>query len=370
VIALEPGRYVERDVDITVPNITITSRDTTRLAVIDADDQGHTLMVHADNVTIQYLQVNGSGRSFMQDNAGIVMEKVNGVTVRNVEMERNFFGIYLAESKNITLENNTIRAYKAKETMSGNGIHLWYSKQVTIRNNIVRGHRDGIYFEFVEGSTVENNLSTQNLRYGLHFMFSNDCTYTGNTFRDNGAGVAVMYTDRVEMHDNRFEHNWGSAAYGLLLKEIRYSEVSGNYFTDNSVGIYAEASSHIELHHNRFSQNGWAVKIMGNCVDNTFTANDFIANTFDVSTNSQQHFNEFRGNYWSQYEGYDLDRDGVGDVPYRPVRLFAMLVEQQPPAMILLRSLLVDLLDQAERLLPVMTPETLVDEEPKMRSIL
>jgi nitrous oxidase accessory protein len=370
VIALAPGRYIERDVDIKTPNITITSLDPAHPGIVDAEGEGHTLMVHANGVTIRDMGVYGSGRSFMRDNAGIVVEESKDITIQRVKMERNFFGIYLAKSRNVRLIDNHIQAYEPRETMSGNGIHLWYSKHIRIEDNTITGHRDGIYFEFVDSSQVKNNLSYGNLRYGLHFMFSNDCGYTANTFRDNGAGVAVMYTDRVQMHENHFEDNWGSAAYGLLLKEIRYSEISHNWFTNNSVGVYAEASSHIKLHHNRFQQNGWAVKIMGNCVDNTFTQNDFIANTFDVATNSMQQFNHFNGNYWSQYEGYDLDRDGIGDIPYHPVRMFAMLVEQQPPAMILLRSILVELLDKAERLLPVMTPETLVDEQPKMRSIL
>jgi nitrous oxidase accessory protein len=105
---------------------------------------------------------------------------------------------------------------------------------------------------------------------------------------------------------------------------------------------------------------------MANAVDNEFSRNRFLGNAFDVSTNSRSSSSRFSENYWGAYEGYDLDRDGYGDVPFRPVRLFALLVEQYPPAIILMRSAFVDVLDLAERVMPVLTPETLVDEHPLM----
>jgi len=120
---------------------------------------------------------------------------------------------------------------------------------------------------------------------------------------------------------------------------------------------------------NEFLQNGYAVRIMANSMQNTFTGNDFAGNTFDVATNSRQNFNTFAGNHWSEYQGYDLDHDGVGDVPHHPVRLFALLVEKQPPGVVLMHSLFVHMIDTAERVLPAFTPETLLDEEPVMKPI-
>jgi nitrous oxidase accessory protein len=117
---------------------------------------------------------------------------------------------------------------------------------------------------------------------------------------------------------------------------------------------------------NRFQGNGWAVRLLANSFDDRFEANRFVGNTFDMSTNSRFTDTIIRRNYWDQYRGYDLDRNGVGDVPYRPVRLFSLVVEDNKPALILLRSLFVDVLDAAERLLPILTPEALVDREPLM----
>jgi nitrous oxidase accessory protein len=101
-------------------------------------------------------------------------------------------------------------------------------------------------------------------------------------------------------------------------------------------------------------------------MQNSFSGNDFEGNAFDVVTNSRQNFNTFDANYWDEYRGYDLDRDGVGDVPHAPVRLFALLIEKAPPGVILMKSLFVSMLDTAERVMPVFTPETLVDSNPRM----
>jgi nitrous oxidase accessory protein len=213
---------------------------------------------------------------------------------------------------------------------------------------------------------VRGNVSEDNQRYGLHFMRSDSCRYEDNIFSHNGAGVAVMYSSRVQMRNNRFERNWGNAAYGLLLKEISDGEVEGNRFERNTVGLYLEGSNRNRIARNTFEQNGWAVKVLANASDNRFEQNVFAGNSFDVATNSRSASSRFEENFWDHYRGYDLDRDGFGDVPFRPVRLFSLIVEQSEPSLILLRSLFVDLLDAAERVLPILTPETLVDARPLM----
>ena len=53
-------------------------------------------------------------------------------------------------------------------------------------------------------------------------------------------------------------------------------------------------------------------------------------------------------------------------MPFRPVRLFSLFVANNPPSVVLMRSAFVDVLDAAERALPVLTPQTLVDASPLM----
>jgi len=366
-VLVKEGRYIEYDIRVN-KRITLLGEEN---AIIDGDEQGFVVVVEADSAVIKDIEVHNSKAGFMDDYAGIEVDGAHHVRIENVKLVNNFFGIYLAKSEGTIIKGNHITASRQRETNSGNGIHLWYTKDVEITDNYVSGHRDGLYFEFVEGAFIANNESENNIRYGIHFMYSDNCRYERNTFRDNGGGVAVMYTSNVEIVDNHFADNWGSSAYGMLLKEINRSTVTGNTFADNSVGLYMEASSRNQIEGNKFNQNGWAIKLMANSTDNTFRENNFVANSFEVSTNSRMNYsNNFDKNYWSQYEGYDLDRDGVGDVPHRPVRLFSILVEKQPQALLLLRSLLIDILDAAEKFMPALTPETLIDSKPKMEPVL
>ena len=364
-ILLTAGTYREPTVVIDKP-LTLEGQGD---PVLDGEGERQLLHVRADSVTIRGLVLRNVGTSFVEDRAAIKIEESRGCVVEHNRIIDGFFGIWVGKSQGCRITHNTLEAHKTRESISGNGIHLWYCADMDVAHNTIDGHRDGIYFEFVEDSRITNNDSVGNLRYGLHFMYSDYCRYEGNLFRDNGAGVAVMFTRHVEMVNNRFEHNWGSAAYGLLLKDIYDSTVAHNTFDTNTIGIYSENSSRIDIHHNAFRDNGWGVKIMANSIDNRFTDNNFIGNSFDVITNSQQSNSTFAHNYWDKYDGYDLNRDGVGDVPFHPVRLFAYLVEQNEPAVILMRSLFVQLLDAAERVLPAITPKALVDERPAMSRI-
>ncbi len=307
--------------------------------------------------------------SYTEDRAAIKVQEAGGCRIEGNRIHDAFFGIYLSQAHSCRIEGNEIVGEAVKETSSGNGIHLWYSRDVVIEGNLISNHRDGIYLEFVEDSRIAGNVSRHHLRYGLHFMFSDGCVYEGNEFLENASGVAVMYTKNIRMLDNLFRDNWGGAAFGLLLKDITDSEIRGNRFIRNTVAIYAEGSDRLAVEENELRENGWAVKIMANSQDNRFARNDFFNNTFDVATNSRRAYSTFRGNFWDNYRGYDLDRDGVGDVPFHPVRLFSLMTEQNEPALILLRSFFVDLLDLAERILPALTPEALRDDAPLMNPV-
>jgi len=181
--------------------------------------------------------------------------------------------------------------------------------------------------------------------------------------------VAVMYTKHVTMINNVFEENWGDAAYGLLLKDISDSYISGNRFLRNTSGIYMEGTNRIKVEKNVFQANGWGMKIQASCMDNEIKTNNFIGNTFDISTNGTLVLNTFNSNYWDKYEGYDLNKDNIGDIPYHPLSLFSVIVEMNPPAMLLFRSFIVSLLDKSEKILPSLTPDNFVDLSPLMRSL-
>lgn len=364
-ILVREGTYFENDIIVSKKLILLGINQ----PVIDGGSAGEVFTVRADSVVIRGFTIQNCGKSYTKDLAGIRIDQQKHCRIENNRLFNTFFGIYLKHASHCSITNNIIIGKAVNELSSGNAIHLWYSKDIKVRGNICRQHRDGIYLEFVEGSLVRDNLSENNLRYGLHFMFSNNDEYRRNTFRHNGAGVAVMFSKQIYMYDNLFEDNWGPSAYGLLLKDISDGIIQDNLFVNNTVGIYGDGANRLKINNNEFRSNGRALKILGSCYGNEVCANNFLYNSFDVITNTSTNNNTYRGNYWSDYSGYDLDHDGNGDIPHKPVSLFSYLTANIPSAMILLRSPLVDMLNFAEKVMPAITPPTLEDSEPKMKMI-
>ncbi|GAB1397826.1 MAG TPA: nitrous oxide reductase family maturation protein NosD [Saprospiraceae bacterium] len=364
-LIINPGLYREGNIVIEKA-VSIIG---VNLPIIDGEHKYEVISVKSSNVLVKGLKVINSGIATLEDPCGIKVYQSENVTIRENVLIDNFFAIYLMSSINCTVEQNYVSASATEEQAIGNGIHCWKSKDLKIINNFIKGHRDGIYFEFVTHSVIWRNISKRNLRYGLHFMFSNDDSYIGNVFEENGAGVAVMYTKHVKMFNNVFRENWGDAAYGLLLKEISDSQIQNNKFTNNTTGILIEGSSRIQMSQSELKSNGWGIKISASCEDINLTQNNFLSNTFDIATNGSLVLNNFDGNYWDKYEGYDLNRDNVGDVPYHPLSLFSVIVERMPSAMLLFRSFMITLLDKSEKILPSLTPENFIDNKPFMKPL-
>ena len=363
-LVVKPGNYYEHTMAIDKP-LHLTGEGKPRI-----DAQGEKVqifIVMADSVTIEGFVLANVGVSYLSELAAVKVDRGRYGAIRNNDIDHCFFGIYLAYARHYQVENNRITGQAANEASAGNAIHAWKGSHLEIAHNTATGHRDGIYFEFVDDSRVHHNHSTDNLRYGLHFMFSNRDHYRYNEFRNNGAGVAVMFSKHIHMEKNRFVRNWGGASYGLLLKEISDGEIIGNHFVRNTTGILAEGANRILIEKNQFTLNGTALDMKGNGLDNRVLANNFLANTFEVVTNSQRNNNEYDYNYWSSYAGYDLDRNGVGDEPYRPVNLFARITDQIPAATLLLNSFFVSLLELSERVFPDIIPVALIDEHPRMQ---
>lgn len=360
------GVYLEKNIiiDKTIALIGMN------YPILEGEYKYEVISVKANGVTIDGFNIKHSGVSSIIDYAGIKLYDCRDAVIQNNIIDEAFFGIYVQYGTHCIIKNNRLKASKKLEQESGNGIHCWKSDSLQIIGNQVSGHRDGIYFEFVTNSIIWRNISTGNIRYGLHFMFSNMDSYVTNYFGNNGAGVAVMFSHHVRMFNNQFTENWGDAAYGILLKEISDSEIEGNRFERNTSGIYMEGASRINMQRNLFRSNGWALKIQASCMDIKLHQNDFISNTFDVGTNGTLVLNDFNYNYWDKYEGYDLNKDKIGDVPFRPVSMYASIIEKIPIAIILFRSMITNLMDRSERLLPSLTPEQLKDEHPHMKHVL
>lgn len=364
-LLIEKGVYKEHDINIPKRLVLIGIG----FPVIDAESKYQVFLIRSDSITIKGLQIQNVGKASMTDMAGIKIINAKNVTIESNRLINNTFGVYLQNSALCSVINNTIHCDIKDELNGGNGVHAWKSNHLLIKGNTVSGHRDGIYFEFVTDSRIAENSSFDNARYGLHFMFSHNDTYTHNTFKDNGAGVAVMYSKGVKMYNNDFFHNWGDASYGLLLKEITDSKIEHNRFIKNTVGIHMEGTTRVDVEQNLFQDNGWAAHVQASCSGSNFIGNNFIGNSFDVATNGTMMLNTFDKNYWDKYDGYDLNKNNIGDVPYYPVSVYSVVTEKIPSAMILYHSLLTDIMDQVEKVMPTIIPDKLKDSNPVMKKL-
>lgn len=364
-ILIKKGTYFENNIEIN-KEVSIIGEEG---VVIDGKNKGDILHITASNFSLKNIKVINVDVSYVKDYAAIKIVRSKNFTIENIVLEKVFFGILVEKSHYGIIKKCNISSTAKDEANSGNGIHLWHCSNMEIIENKVHGMRDGIYFEFVTESMVQKNLSYDNIRYGLHFMFSNNDTYFENEFRNNGSGVAVMFSKFITMYKNKFLYNWGSASYGLLLKEIYDTQIYNNVFQENTIGIKGEGCTRINYKNNTFLRNGWAIKIAGACYANIFEKNDFMHNSLDLAYNTKVNDNKFENNYWSEYTGYDLNKDGVGDVPFRPVKLFSYVVNRTPEALVMLRSLFVDIINFSEKVSPVFTPDNLMDQKPLMKRV-
>ncbi|HXL58108.1 MAG TPA: nitrous oxide reductase family maturation protein NosD [Chitinophagaceae bacterium] len=364
-IIVDPGTYFEKNILIN-KSVSLIGLN---YPVLDGEKKYEILSIKADDVLVDGFKLQHSGHSDMEEIAAVKIYNKRNAIIRNNILEDNFFGIYTQSAVNCLIEKNHIQSSGNAYIQNGNAIHCFRCDSMLIIANYVSGHRDGIYFEFVTNSVIWRNTSEKNIRYGLHFMISHNNAYICNKFRNNGAGVAVMYTHGVKMYNNIFEENQGAASYGLLIKEITDSYIVGNRFIHNTTGIYMEGGTRIDMQKNIFCSNGWAVKIQASCTDDVISFNNFTGNTFDIGTNGSLVLNKFNSNYWDKYEGYDLNKDGSGDVPFRPVSLYSVIVENNPSAAILFRSFIVSLLDKSEKVFPGLTPIDLEDNLPLMKPL-
>ena len=363
-ILVQKGHYKEGNINIqkSIALIGIGR------PVLDGQMKYEIVSLRANKILLQGFKIINSGEDEVKNIGAVRLYDSQFSTIKNNIFENNYFGITIQRGYQCLIQNNKITTNRGKsQELIGDGVHVWSSAEIWIKNNYISGHKDGIYLEKANNTFVFRNISEKNKRYGLHFMFAHNNVYTGNIFKNNDAGVAVMYSRNVGMYKNKFLDNWGDGVYGLLLKDLTFSKIKNNIFNNNTAAIFMDGSSKVDLYNNQFSNNGWGIKLNANCMENRLMKNNFENNTFDVSTSGSLVMNIFKNNHWDKYEGYDLDKDQIGDVPFHPLSLYSVLSEQNPMIMLLYRAFFVEILDRSERLIPSLTPENFVDEKPEMR---
>ncbi len=343
--------------------------------VLDGGGRGTVVTITAPRVELRGFVIRSSGDSLEDENSGVAIQAADAVVADN-RLEETLFGVYAARAPRAVIRGNVIHSKRLPLPRRGDPIRIWYSDDVLIEGNIVMDGRDAVLW-YAQRLTIRNNLFTGG-RYGLHFMYCDDALIERNRLVGNSVGAFLMYSRRLHLRHNRIEANRGPSGYGVGLKDVDDALIEGNLFLDNRVGAFLDNSPRAidsvgRFYGNTFAFNDIAISLMPAVQRNSFTDNSFIENqeTVNVVGGGQLHGNLWtvgdRGNYWSDYVGYDADGDGVGDIAYHADRLFESLVDRQAALRLFTYSPAAQAIELAARAFPFIKPQPkLVDARPRM----
>jgi nitrous oxidase accessory protein len=344
--------------------------------VIDGSGAGSLVRVFGADVTIQGFTLRNTGSNHDKEDAAIVVEQ-GRATIADNRIEDALFGIYLKQAPGSIVRNNVVLAKKTDIAMRGDGIKIWYSDDTVIENNRASDGRDTILW-YSNRALVRGNVFDRG-RYGLHLMFSDDATIESNALNANSIGLFIMYSRNPHVIGNSLSDNHGPSGGGIGLKDVDNAVVEGNRFVNNQIGAQIDNSPRemgIEnlWRGNVFAYNAIGVGFLPSVRHNTLVDNSFVDNTEHVAIIGRGQLHDItwavdgRGNYWSDYAGYDADRDGVGDLPYRSQRLFASLTDEHPALRLFTFGPAATAIDFAAKAFPETRPETKLEDPAPLMS--
>ncbi|ABC82170.1 nitrous oxide reductase family maturation protein NosD [Anaeromyxobacter dehalogenans] len=361
-VEVGPGTYVG-DLYLDRP-VHLLGRGRPRLV---GSGRGSVVRVRAPGVVVEGFDIDGrEGGDLGRDSAGVHLAARDAV-VRGCRIERALFGIYLREAHGARVEGNVVVGIRAKEPgEKGSGIHVWNTDGFTLDRNEVVDARDGFYIQSSPHGVIRGNVA-RDLRYGLHYMFSDDNVFEDNVFERSAAGAVLMYSRRIAFRRNRFLHNRGFASVGLLYKACDDVVAEDNLIADNARGVFLEGSYRDVFRRNVIAESDAAIVLYDSCGDVRFEGNAFVANLTTLDLVGRRTDTSFDGNYWSDDRGLDLDGDGRNDAPHVLGSLFDHLRGNLSAADLLAQSVAASALAAAERSFPVLARIQAVDRAPLAR---
>ena len=336
--------------------------------VVRGTGKGSVITVTAEGCTIRGFLIRNSGGDLQAEDAGILLRS-NRNTVEENHLEDVLFGIYLFHSsENRILKNRVVGRKELESGERGAGLHLWNSPNNLIEDNVISFARDGMYVQSSAGNEIRRNRVTD-LRYGLHFMNSDANVFEDNVFSENIAGAAIMYSQKIELRRNAFVHNRGFSSFGILFQDCRSCITEDNLVLNNASGVFLEGVKDSVFRRNTIAENDTAVQVFSSSSENTFTENNFINNLSPLRLIGKTSSITWRSNYWSDYDGFDLDADGTGDTAHKIQNIFEYLEGNLPRVRIYLNSPAAESIVAAERSFPVLKGSSEFDREPLMRPV-
>lgn len=336
-------------------------------AVILSTGSGTTVRVEADGVTLLGFAVDGSGGRFDLLDAAIHVSG-EGAVVEGVLITRAVFGLLVEKAANVTLRHNEIRGIvEGPIGLRGDPIRLWETRDSLILGNRVVAGRDIVIWYSTRNRIAENWVTDG--RYGTHLMYAHHNVIEDNRYDDSIVGIFLMYSHDVIVRRNRLLGSRGPAGMGLGAKESGNLLIEENAVIDNTIGFYLDTSPHQEDHENLFRENIIAFSDAGvvfhsSETRNRFSGNDFRDNRVQVKVEGEGNARgvDWRGNRWDDYQGYDLDGDGIGDIPYELRSLSGELVQRQPALAFLNGTPALWMIDAITHIAPLLAPRVLLED--------
>ena len=358
---------VHRERFIVDKSVTLRGEDG---AIIDGGAVGSVITIRAPAVVVRGFTIRNTGDRLSEGDAGIMIKKARGAIIEENRFEDALFGVQVRNAPDSIVRNNIFHGKDLDVGRRGDLIRVWYSSGAVVEDNRVFDGRDVVIW-YSKNITVRRN-EVRNGRYGIHFMYCDDATIEDNRLIGNSVGVYLMYSYRLRLQKNWVITNRGASGYGIGQKDMYDGLIADNFVADNRAGMFMDNSTNT-FRNNLIAFNDFGMLALPSARKNTFTQNSFVDNGEQVAIEGQGRLgtNQWAGNYWSDYSGYDADGDGIGDMPYQSVHLFEKLTEQHRALRIFTYSPSVQALDFASRLFPVFTPQPkLVDDTPRMRPVM
>lgn len=372
---IEVGTGVYREhIRIDKP-VVLTARGP---VVIDGGGSGDIVEIAAPGVTLRGFTIRNTGIDLDKENAAVRVLAPRATIEDNV-LEDILFGIDLREAPDSIVRGNRIGGKKLDIARRGDGLRLWRCDRTIVEDNVIHDGRDAILW-YSSDVVVRGNRG-RDCRYGLHLMFSDAVTICGNEFTNNSVGIYLMYSAGVTLSDNRLIRNRGPSGYGIGLKETDRFTISNNLIVGNRAGVYIDGSPFTDKQpgaftHNTIACNDVGITFLPSARGNELTENNFIDNVDQVavagrgSLDANRFWKGDRGNFWSDYTGYDQNGDGVGDFVHESQTMFENLMDKEPALRLFLFSPAQQAIEFVGRAIPAVRPEPkFTDEVPLMRPV-
>ena len=361
VLEIAPGTY-RGNYRIEKP---LTLRGVGRPA-LDGGLQGDTVRVTATDVTLEGLQVRNSGADLNAQNAGVYIQPgADRATVRDCVLSYNLFGLWIEKAKDVRIEGNNITGKRdLNSSQRGNGIQLYNTTGARIIGNTIGFVRDALYVDVSHHAEFRGN-KLHHSRYGTHYMNSYYNLWEDNDSYYNRGGLALMEVRDQVVRNNR---TWGNSDHGIMLRTMQDSVVEGNVIAGNNRGFFIYDVEYVKVLNNLVVDNRVGVHLSAGSTRNPVEGNDFVSNREQVRYvgAKDEVWGKERGNFWSNYLGWDRNADGVGDVRYEANDMVDRLTWRYPHIKLLLASPAVQALRLVAQQFPVLRVPSVVDPKPRM----